>query len=389
MVAKNPEITLKPSLLAWARERSALTVEDLAKKLSVKPSAVNEWERTGQIRIRKAATLARKTHTPLGYLYLQEPPKELLPITDFRTRSGVSPEGPSPELLETVYQMQRRQMWMAEELAFQGASPLEFVGGQSLDSSPQHIAWAIAETLGLAEGWAATKGTWTDALSTLKQYAEDIGVMVVSNGVVGNDTHRILDVDEFQGFSLVDEFAPLIFLNNADFKTAQIFTLAHELAHIFTGQQGLSRIKKLDASDNHIEKLCDEIAAEFLVPRERFQEHWRAAQNRDDPYYFMAKQYKVSAIVIARRARDENIISQTQFSDYVDEYGPRDWRGKPIKKSRGDSWNNQRGRIGRSFASAVLRAVGDGRLSYTEAYRLTGLKGGTFERMAVNLGLAV
>ena len=111
-------------------------------------------------------------------------------------------------------------------MIYQEAQPLEFASAYSLTSPPEQVAAAMGESLQLSGGWAAIQGSWTDALRTLKDCIESAGVLAVFNGVVGNNTRRKLDADEFQGFALVDEYAPLIFVNNSDYKTAQIFTLA-------------------------------------------------------------------------------------------------------------------------------------------------------------------
>ena len=152
------------------------------------------------------------------------------------------------------------------------------------------------------------EGSWTNALRTLRDHIESAGVLVVFNGVVGNNTHRKLDVDEFQGFALVDEYAPLIFVNNSDYKTAQIFTLAHELSHIFVGESGLSKLESLTPTDHATEGICNKIAAEFLVPTEELHEQWKTAKQSGDPYEDIAKRFKVSTVVAARRVFDSEFI---------------------------------------------------------------------------------
>ena len=284
--------------------------------------------------------------------------------------------------------MQRRQMWLSEELAYQQADPLDFVGSYDLRDSVHEVASAIRRELQLEKGWASVEGSWIEALQKLREYVESLGILVVINGVVGNDTHRALDPDEFQGFSLVDDLAPLIFVNNADYKTAQIFTLAHEVAHIFLGQQGVSRIAELYASDHHVERICDLVAAEFLVPEDQFKPLWIRTTPARDSFEILAKHFKVSTIVIARRAADTNLIDREEYRAFFAEHKTRDWGGQRQGGSTGgDFWNNQNGRIGKRFAVAVLNALGEGRLSYRDAYGLTGLSGKTFDNMPAEMGL--
>ena len=383
--------TLQPSVLRWARDRAGLDRDQLAAKLKVSPEYVAEWEHSGTVTFTQVDALAKHTHTPLGYFYLSEPPDDSLPITDFRTRTGVLPQRPSPNLLDTVFQMQRRQAWMREEMIYQEAPPLEFVGALSLDLPPEQVASGMSEALQLREGWAAVEGGWTNALRTLKDRIESVGVLAIFNGVVGNDTHRKLDVDEFQGFALVDEYAPLIFVNNADYKTAQIFTLAHELAHIFVGEAGLSKFEDLSPTDHATEEICNKIAAEFLVPTEELHKQWNTAKQSSDPYRTIAQSFKVSTVVAARRALDSELITREAFFEYYYENRAKNWGGtqQGSKGRGGNFWNNQIWRVGVRLGSAVSRAVKEGRVSYTDAYRLTGLKGDTFSNMPQNMGFTL
>ena len=279
---------------------------------------------------------------------------------------------------------------MTEELIYQEASPLAFVGAFGLDSAPAQVAAAMNKALELDGGWAAAEGSWTNALGTLRNHIEAAGILVFSNGIVGNDTSRKLDPDEFQGFALVDEYAPLIFVNNSDYKTAQIFTLAHELAHIFVGEPGLSRLEGLESSDHHTEKLCNVMAAEFLVPEEKLLNYWTAAEHSGDAYQFIARHFKISTVVAARRALDVGLIAESEFWEYYQKNKSKDWGGTQSDETtqRGNFWNNQRGRIGIRLANAVTRAVREGRLTYREAYRLTDLKGVTFDSMPEKMGFA-
>ena len=363
--------------------------EELAHKIKVAPEVVSEWESSGSISMAQVDRLAQRTHTPLGYLYLREPPDDRLPIPDFRTTSRESLQQPSPDLLETVYLMQRRQSWMRDELIEYGAEPLGFVGAYTLDSSPRQVAEAMGDTLRLASDWASREPNWTDALRSLRDHVEHAGLLVVFNGIVGNNTRRTLDRDEFQGFALVDDYAPVVFVNSADFKAAQMFTLAHELAHVFVGQAGVSSFRSLQPSDHHTERLCDRAAAEFLAPADRLRAFWNAETPAANPYQSVARRFKVSSLVAARRALDLNLINQTDFFKfYNSEY--KDWerrRGQQSESSGGDFWNTQRWRIGKNFGAAVVRAVREGRLPYREAYRLTGLSGDSFAAMPKKMGV--
>lgn len=386
--SRRTRLQLRPAVLRWARERAGLDPAQLASKLKVASEAVDDWERSGEISVARADKLAQHTHTPVGYLYLPEPPDERLPIADFRTRSGDALEHPSPDLLETVYSMQRRQLWMRDELIEEGAEPVGFVGRQAARPEPQEVAASMAAVLELRSGWAASEGTWSDALANLRNRVESAGVLLVFSGVVGNNTRRKLDAEEFQGFALVDDYAPLIFVNSADFKSAQIFTLVHELAHICVGDSGVSRFRNLELETDHsTEVLCNASAAEFLIPEDELRGFWRSASRDPNPYRSIARHFKVSALVAARRALDTRLITRSEFLTFYEEGQDVDWGLLRAAGDGGSFWNTQRWRIGTRFGGAVYRAVKEGRLSYRDAYSLTGLGGRSFEDMPQRLGI--
>ena len=387
MSSRRLKITLQPEVLRWARERAKLQPEELAQKMGVKrPDRVLEWENDGAISVAQVDKLAKCTYTPLGYLYLAEPPDERLPIADFRTREGTPP--PSPDLLETVYLMQRRQAWMRDELIENGAEPLEFVGSFGLHSQPQDVASAMRTMLQLSDGWAETQRTWSDTLRLIQDRLDAAGVLVCFNGVVGNNTHRRLDPKEFQGFALADEYAPLVFVNSADFKAAQIFTLAYELVHLFIAKSGVSTLQALQPNSDSTELFCDKAAAEFLVPADELRTFWSSA-GTNNPYQAVAAKFKVSSIVAARRALDLDLIGMEAFLNFYLQRADEWHSDQQSETSGGNFWNTQKWRIGPRFATAIVQAVRERRLLYREAYKLTGLKGDIFEALPEKLGVPI
>ena len=382
-------LSLEPKILRWARERAGLDEATLAKKLGYKKvERVTAWEQTGELPYEKAELLAEKTHTPFGYLFLKEPPEDRLPIPDFRTPGDRPIPKPSPALLETVHQMERRQAWMREFLIEEGEQPLSFIGSLSLQADPREAGQAMRRELGCADGWAASERTWTDALMQLRRRGEEREILVVFNGVVGNNTHWALDRDEFRGFALVDEYAPLVFVNAADFKAAQMFTFAHELAHLWIAKSGVSNVELAEPPTLEVEKWCNQTAAEFLIPGNEMVEVWRKATQREEPFQFLAGYFKVSSLVAARRALDLGMVERAQFFRFYENYVRDERRKKEAKESGGDFWRTQNLRVGQRFGSAVVQAAREGRLLYREAFELTGLSGPTFDRFAEKLGFS-
>ena len=275
---------------------------------------------------------------------------------------------------------------MRDELIEEGNEPLDFVGSVGLDAHPRGVADAMRARLGLELYWANAESTWTHALNRLRGHIEATGVLVVLNGIVSNNTHRKLDPDEFRGFALVDEYAPLLFINNADFKAAQMFTLVHELAHVWTGAEGVSNLGEYLLPPPHeMEQFCNKAAAEFLVPEDELRVVWDQAKE-EERYEFLARRFKVSTLVAARRALDLELIDRTAYFEFYRAWEEDERRERRSGEGGGDFWNNQNFRIGKRFGTAVVRAVKEGRLLYRDAYSLTGLKGETFNELVQRFG---
>ena len=376
-------VEVAPALYRWAVQRSRVDIG----KLQSKHPSLDEWE-SGEARptFKQLEQFARDTRTPFGYFFLPEPPEESLPVADFRTLGQSQDARPSPELLDTLYAMQRRQAWLRESLLDEGADPLPFPGSARATDDPDAVGLEMRRALGFSGGWAAEVRSWQDAVSELRRAVERLGVMAVINGVVGNNTHRPLDVEEFRGFALADPYAPLIFVNGADAKSAQMFTLAHELAHIWLGEEGLSGFEFLLPGGTDVEEWCNRAAAEFLAPAREFRAQWEETKRAASPYEALARAFKVSPVVAARRTLDLRLISRGEFFDFYRDYVSQE-RGGGASSGGGDFYNNQNTRVGELFATQVLHAAMEGRIGFKEAYELTGLRGGTFQEYARRLGI--
>jgi len=379
-------LTLEPQIIRWARERAGLDASALAKKLGVKSERLAEWEASGQLPYKKAELLAAKTYTPFGYLFLKTPPEDKLPIPDFRTLPDAPVRRTSPDLLETILLMQRRQAWMREFLLEEGEAAVGFVGSEEISAEPENVARAMRRLLGFSDGWAVQESTRTEALMHLRQRMEDAGVLTVINGVVGNNNRRKLRPDEFRGFALCDAYAPLIFINGSDFKAAQMFTLVHEFAHLWIGKDGVSNLEALQPLPDAVEKWCNAVAAEFLVPARELRALWSQAERANEPQQYLASHFKVSVLVAARRVLDLGLSTRSEFFRFWTAYQEDERRRQTQRPSGGDFWATQNVRIGRRFGAAVVRSAREGKLLYREAYNLTGLSGGTFDRFAEKLG---
>ncbi|MBU1782269.1 ImmA/IrrE family metallo-endopeptidase [bacterium] len=372
-------ISIKPELIRWARERSGITTNMLLKwfpKLEL-------WERGEAMpTLQQLEGLAKKTFTPLGYFFLPKPPEEKLSIPDYRTISNAPVQRLSPNLLETVQIMQRRQTWMRDFLIEQGEKPLIFIGSVKLSDNPNHVATKIRKDVGLNSNWANQQATWTDALQTLRSAVEEMGILTVFNGVVGNNTHRKLDVEDFRGFVLSDKYAPLIFINSTDAKAAQMFTFVHELVHLWLDCNGVFNFQAMQPADHDVERFCDRVAAECLVPAQELSTYWTEANQSDEPFQVLARRFKVSPLVCARRALDLGFIEKLSFIQFYQDYLSDERRKSAKRPPGGNFYATQNMRIGHRFFEAVICATKEGRLLYRDAYQLTGLSCQTFDKYA-------
>lgn len=369
-------VDVKPELLRWAIDRSGLPVEEFRE-------SVQEWlSEEKKPTYNQLEGFARRAMVPFGYLFLTAPPKEELPVPDFRTRQDDKVRRPSPNLIETIFEMQRRQDWMREFLVEEGHKELPFVGTATVGERIKPLAQRMRQTLQLADNWAEQQPNWEEALRFLREQIEKAGILIFMNGIVGNNTRRKLDPEEFQGFVLVDEIAPLIFVNGADFKVAQMFTIAHELAHVWIGQSALFDLVATQPANIKAEKYCSAVAAEFLVPAANLEKAWPQAPDGDAAFTDLGRRFKVSPIVVARRAKDRRLITGGEFFSFYHRYMTRERKKQDEARPGGNFWRTQNVRLGRRFGMAVITAAQEGRLSYSDAYDLTRLYGETFDKYA-------
>ena len=383
------EAFVTPDVLAWARSRRGLGSSELAAKLSVRTDAIDAWE-SGDRRptFRQARRLAQILRVPFGYFFLSTPPVQELPIPDFRTLPGDNPLEPSPDFLDLLNDTLAKQQWFREYRESEGSEELPFVGRFSAADSAEAVADDIRKVMEVDEA-RNQAANWESFFRQLSRNAERAGVMVLRSGVVGNSNSRPLDVKEFRGFSVSDEIVPLVFINAQDYKSAQIFTLVHEMAHIWTGEGGVSNpdySRPSKRQESAVERFCNRVAAETLVPGEDFKTRWRhgslALENNLAP---LARHYKVSNMVILRQAHDHGFISAdgywSSYRKHVAQFGGVEATGD----SGGNFHHTLTARNGLEFTQAVISSVAGGTLLRREAAQLLNVRVQTLTGIAEHL----
>jgi len=377
-----------PKLLIWARTKAGLSVEALANKF-VDAERIIAWENgEQQPTFVQAEQFAKRCRIPLLTLFLSEPPPEDIPLTDLRTIRDGGRKKLSPNFAETINDAIVRQDWYREE--FPNAKPRFLAKQFTIDSEVAEVADYIRRILWINNDLLAECKNWNDYLNQLAQNAEAAGVLVLRSGVVKNDNNRKLDPDEFRGFALIDDIAPLVFINTNDTTTAQIFTLIHELVHICIGREGISNpdpTTPIEGLRNQTEAFCNKVAAEVLVPRHKFLREWQSSYSNTENLRRVVRFHKVSHMVALRRAYELGKLPKDYFfravqKDYAHYKSLKEKETEREKRGGPELFDLLPARNSPKFTDSVFVALHVGKLAYTEAARMLGLRLPTLESFA-------
>lgn len=380
-------IPVNPELLRWARERARMDQFELQARFQKLP----EWE-SGEVlpTLKQLEGFAKAVHVPIGYLFLPTPPEESVPIPDFRTIGGREVARPSPNLLDTIYACQERQSWYREHAQLTQQPVLNFVGSATTNTSPVEAAATMAQLLEFDLDARRDCPTWIEALRQFIVQAERIGVMVMVTGVVFSNNRRHLDPDEFRGFALNDEQAPVVFINGADTKAAQMFTLAHELAHLWLGASALSDASPASFSSNRVEQWCNKVAAELLAPLAVVRAELRQEEPLEQALSRLARRFKVSTLVVLRRFLDAGALTRGEFGIAYAQELERLKTLAAASAGGGNFYLTTAVRVSRRFARALVESTLEGRTLYRDAFRMLGVsKTETFNELGRTLNIAI
>jgi len=373
---------INPENLRWARERAQLTMGMLAKKLSISEDKLVSWENGDKkLTFNQAKSVAEKTYIPFGYLFLKKTPEEKLPIPDLRTVEGEPLRQPSAELLKIIQIVIARQHWYQEYQAEQGIENNPYIGNFNADSSFINIVNDMRKALDVDAH--PKRGNWEDYQRLLVKRIEQIGILVMRHGDLGHHTKK-LSVEEFRGFAIFDKTSPVLFVNQADAPSARLFTLMHELAHIWIGQSGVS-----DASTKAHRKeevLCNAVAAEFLVPEDEFLGLWQDKENWIDNLPELEAHFHVSKWVLARRALTLALITQSQYGKYIT-FLKKQYEQREKKNSAPSYYRTINSQISENFSRALVAETLSGKVLLRDAGQLLGIKPNNITKLAKELGI--
>jgi len=372
-------LQISPNILRWAADQRGLSLDALVDLLGT-PSKHDEFA-AGKLTIAQAEKLAKKTHIPFGYFFLDTPPATAQRgIPDLRQLPNHEPL--SIDFFDVLDDVLRKQQWYQEYLQEQGAQKLDFVGKYPFKANlpTEQVAADIQKTLSITDEERKQCKTTSEFFSLLSEKAENIGILVFKNGIVKSNSHRGLSVSEFRGFAIADPLAPVIFINGKDSEAAWIFTLAHEIAHIWLGESGVSDLPaNQQKSGNNLEVYCNRIAAELLTPKAQFLAAWE--QMTEPKFDTLSKAFKVSKLVIARRALDLGKIDWATYQKNAEA------SSKQKSSSGGDPYRNYPLRNSKRLTRAIVSMAMSGGMMLREAASLLNVKTDTVMELSKRLGI--
>ncbi len=378
---------IRPELLRWARERAGIV--DAGALLGRFPK-LSEWEAgETQPTLKQLEAFAHAVHVPIGYLFLPAPPPEPLPIPDFRTHDGRGVRRASADLLDMLYACQERQGWYRDFALTVRLPEAAFVGSAEIGERTEDVAARMARALDFDIPARAACRTWEEALRLFIGQADRLGVLVMVSGVVLSNNRRTLDPEEFRGFALADTRAPLVFINGADTKSGQMFTLAHELAHLWLGASAVSDASAAPLTGYRREEVwCNAVAAGLLVPLASLRPALRPDEPLDQSLPRLSRHFKVSTLVVLRRLLDAGALDQPAFD--------RAWASERARLRElavagaggGDFYRTTLSRVSRRFARALVESTLEGQTLYRDAFRMLGVsKTETFNNIGREVGV--
>ena len=377
-------VDISPDILLWIKKQ--LLPPEVIKTL-------DQWISGDKIpNVSTVRNFSQKTHIPFGYFFLKTPPIEELNIAHCRTINSLPLQNSSRELIDIFNSMVNIKDWMSDYCQQNDFSQLDFVGKFAENSNINSIASDIRTTLEISVNWFTHTKNPEHAFTFLRKKISDLGILVMQNGVVNLNNTRKLSILEFRAFTLIDKYAPLIFINSNDSAGGKLFSLLHELAHIWIGKENLFNDNFFNEHSTHIERTCNAVAAEILVPKEIFLTEWNSTgEENTSKIERLAKFFKCSELVIARRALDFSLIDKILYNYIVaktEKIISQSIQPTPKKSSGGDFYSNLMSKWDHKIIEALDSSTKSGVTPYIDAYRLTNLKAATFHKLADSLGRA-
>ena len=309
---------INPTIVKWARERSGYTLQEVAKSLNRDVATISNWESGAAaptyVQLEK---LADKYKRPVAMFFFPEPPQEPDFVNQLALRS-TEIEQLDPGIRVLLRQAYARQLSLME--LNMGVNPAETKIFQDLHPQLGDSATELAQrTRAYLNISVETQASWRSVRETLENWREQVeekGIFVFK---------AAFRDDSVDGFCLIHEQFPVIYLNNSKSSVRQIFSLFHELAHLLLGENGITR--GINPVSEQIEVFCNQFAAEFLVPSGDLETRFKDSLYNDAAIEALAGYYKVSRPVILLRLVNQGILTQNSYrrrtAQWTEEYESR------------------------------------------------------------------
>jgi len=383
---KNKAI-ITPNILRWARETSKMSIETVALKIKVKEEKIDLWEKGDNYpTINQLEKLSKLYRRPISVFYLPEPPSDFQTLRDFRKSRDLNEY--STALTFIIRDIQLKQFWLSNFLKEESEQPLDFIGKFNKNDDIKLIAKNIKEVLEIDDHYYNndTLRYWIDKI-------EQKGIFVSLTSNI--HSHLKIDVEEVKGFAITDKYAPFIFINSADSKNSQLFSLIHELAHLWINVSGVSAFDFIDFRDKNelnkydpLEVVCNKVAAEILMPEEIIRSLFKSnSEITHELIEKKAREIKVSSFALLVRLVNMNIISTTVFNSYKKVFNEKyedylERQAKKTKKKGGPSYYILKIRKNsRAFTSFIYGNYKSGKISGYEANKLLDIKVSNFKNL--------
>ena len=357
---------INPAIITWARERTSLTIEDLAYAMKKDPAEIRMWESGDKVpSYASLEELAyQRLKIPLAVFFFPEKPNVPDPVNKFRRLPDTEFARLSPDTLHIMRIAQGYQDSLEQLIGPASSRRKIFRDLTPKGKSPQQLASDTRKYLGITleqqfgfVGLEAAFKAWRFAV-------ESAGVFTFK------DTLK----DRFiSGFCLLHEYFPIIVVNNSNAFSRQVFTLAHELGHILFGVDGITDadetyIEQMDDPEKALEIKCNQYAAELLVPAVSFQQEMLAFNNQGlDIVPQLADKYSVSREVILRRLLDCDAITKEYYTTKTTEWNA-DY-SRPHGKGGGNWYLTRLSYLGEGFTNLAFDNFQQGRLTKSELAR--------------------